>query len=556
MIVWVYTTLSFIYLLLPTNLTMKKIIFLITALASFTLQAQNDTRIIVKLNPGIKTDKAAFAQKHTGLPAIDAINSKYGYSAIKKLNSGKRSKSELFVATFPADVDKVGLFDELRKTGMVYFIENDAIGSAGGVKAVTSGPNDALYPRQWGLHNDGSFTMYPAVDGADIDMENAWAIEDGSSDIIVATMDSGLRLNHPEFEGRLWINTLEIADNGIDDDVNGYIDDINGWDFSLDDNDPTDDYGHGTNVTGIIAANGNNGEGYTGIDRHCKLMTLKGLNSTNQGFYTWWYDAITYAADNGANVINLSVGGNTYSSTLKEAIDYALDNGVVVVACMMNTNNNTSYYPAKFEGVIAVGATNPDDTRTSPFFWDPNSGSNYGSHISVVAPGNYIYGLSYLSDTDYESYWGGTSQATPAVAGIASLLLAQDPSRTPAQVKAILEATAEDQVGNPSEDTEGFDNYYGHGRVNAFAALQQALSLEEHTAAASLSVYPNPSEGTFTIDLKEYPAEVSVHNLLGQLILKKDIEAGENSISMKEKGMFIVSAKNSKGSTTCKIIIK
>lgn len=535
---------------------MKKLTFFIAVLASLSIQAQTNTRIIVKLMPGIKTEKLAFSEKHTGLPALDAINSKYGYTEIKKLNSGKRSENELLVITFPGGVDRINLFDEFRKTGIVNFIETDAIGSGGGVKGVTSGPDDTYYSRQWGLHNDGTFSLFSSLEGADIDMENAWAIQEGSSEIIVATMDSGLRLTHPEFEARLWVNTAEIADNGIDDDGNGYIDDINGWDFTVDDNDPTDDHGHGTNVTGIIGANGNNGNGYTGIDRHCKLMTLKGLDQNNLGLYSWWHDAIIYAADNGARVINLSVGGDTYSVTLKEAIDYAIENGVTVVACMMNTNTGIPYFPAQYEGVIAVGSTNPDDTRTEPFFWNTSSGSNYGSHISVVAPGNYIYGLSHTSDTNYESYWGGTSQAAPVVSGIAALLLAQDPLRTPAQIKSLIESTAEDQTGDPAEDTEGFDQYYGHGRVNAFNALQQMLSLEAHPEKTNLSIYPNPSEGTVIIGTQEYPASVTVQNLLGQVILKKDIETYENTITLKEKGIFLVSVNNSKGTATRKIIIK
>ena len=355
----------------------------------------------------------------------------------------------------------------------------------------------------------------------------------------------------------MWINTLEIPDNGIDDDDNGYIDDINGWDFANEDNDPTDDHGHGTNVTGIIAANGNNGIGYSGIDSNCRLMTLKGISATNSGYYTWWAEAIIYAADNGADVINLSVGGNSQSSLLADAIAYAIDNNVAVVACMMNTNNNVTYYPAGYPNVIAVGATNPDDTRTSPFFWDLNSGSNYGSHISVVAPGNFIYGLSYASDSDYETYWGGTSQATPAVTGIVSLMKAQNPSQTPAHIKNILEETAEDQVGNSIEDTAGFDIYYGHGRVNAYEALQLTVLGQEQKKKIALSIFPNPSsDGNINIILENYPAKVTVHNMLGQLILEKEIQQNEKTITVKEKGIFLVTVKGEKGTDSGKIIIR
>ncbi|PZR20842.1 MAG: hypothetical protein DI539_09605 [Flavobacterium psychrophilum] len=534
---------------------MKKIIYCIFAFASFSGFAQNNQRIIIKLKQGIAVSSNSLSHNTTGISTIDKISTDNHFTAIQKLRTGKRNPSGTFVITFPENTNAQSVIKSYQDTGLVEYAEKDAVGQAGGVKGVSTTVNDDFYYRQWGFHNDGSFNMYPATSGADMQMQEAWDITQGSSSVIVATMDSGLRLSHPEFEGRLWTNTLEIPDNGIDDDQNGYIDDINGWDYANNDNDPTDDHGHGTNVTGIIAANGNNGIGYSGVDLNCKLMTLKGINAANFGYYTWWAEAITYAADNGANVINLSVGGTSQSLVLAEAIAYALNNGVVVVACMMNNNNNVASYPAKYNGVIAVGATNPDDNRTSPFFWDLNSGSNYGSHISVVAPGNFIYGLSYSSDTDYESYWGGTSQATPAVAGIASLLLAQDPTRTPLEIKTILETTAEDQVGDPAEDTEGFDQYYGHGRVNAFNALQVALSVKEHKNNL-VAVYPNPSEGQVTIDLKEYPAQVTVYNMLGHRILQKDIDANENTIRINDKGMFIVSVKNSSGTSANKVVIK
>jgi subtilisin family serine protease len=170
---------------------------------------------------------------------------------------------------------------------------------------------------------------------------------------------------------------------------------------------------------------------------------------------------------------------------------------------MMNFNNDTPYYPAayslQFPNVIAVGATNPDDSRTAPFFWSATSGSNYGSHLDVVAPGNYIYGLDYLSDTSSSSYWGGTSQATPLVAGIASLILAHNPSLTPQQVRQILEDTAEDQVGNPLEDTPGYDIYMGYGRVNAFAALQSPLSVDENHYATGMTIANPVQNGNIRI---------------------------------------------------------
>ena len=126
-------------------------------------------------------------------------------------------------------------------------------------------------------------------------------------------MIPGIKFDHPELSGRIWYNYDEIPGNGIDDDNNTFIDDTKGWDFVNSDNDPTDDYGHGTNVTGIIGSNGNNSIGYAGVDWHCKLMIMKGINSSNWGYYSWWIGGINYIVGKGVNVINMSVGGTDVS---------------------------------------------------------------------------------------------------------------------------------------------------------------------------------------------------------------------------------------------------
>ena len=223
-------------------------------------------------------------------------------------------------------------------------------------------------------------------------------------------------------------------------------------------------------------------------------------------------------------MLSICLWGNSNSAILKDAINYAVDKGVVVVVCMMNTNSQNTFYPAAFPAVIAVGSTDPDDTRTAPFFWSASSGSNYGTHISVVAPGNFIFGLHYKSNTNYTSYWGGTSQATPLVAGIASLLLAQKPSRTPAEIKSIIQSTSEDQVGDPLEDIEGWDKYYGYGRVNAFKALSQILGLKDPLAKNEQAfVYPNPAKETFKVDFPSGAEHVQIINSLGTIILEKQL---------------------------------
>ena len=148
----------------------------------------------------------------------------------------------------------------------------------------------------------------------------------------------------------------------------------------------------------------------------------------------------------------MSLGGSSYSQAMEDAINFAVNNNVPVFVSMMNEDSDQVYYPAGYYNSFSVGSTDPDDSRTSPFFW--GGGSSYGSHIDVVAPGNYIYGLTFNSNSDYNYYWGGTSQASPLVAGIASLLLSQDSTRTPDQIYQIIRDSADDLVGDPAEDIQ------------------------------------------------------------------------------------------------------
>lgn len=529
---------------------MKKIFLFICILLHYvsfaqTIEKNNKNRLIVKFKSSIgveysipKSDKKFNHEK------LDHINKKNNVQSI--ILSGNKKKKDTYILNFDSNQDIDHLIKQYNNSNLFEYVEPDFIGVGGGKKsALQDTPNDTYFSRQFGLYNDGTFSQSPATNDADIDMELGWDIEQGDESIIVAILDSGIKLEHPEFNGRLWINSNETI-NGIDDDNNGYIDDINGWDFANNDNNPTDDHGHGTNVTGIIGANSNNNRGYSGVDHNCKLMIGKILDQNNSGYYSWWTDAIYYAVDNGAKIINMSVGGSGYSSSMKDAIDYAYNNGVTVVACMMNENNNTTFYPAGYQNTIAVGSTNPNDERSTPFFWSPTSGSNYGNHIDVVAPGNYIYGLDYQSNTNYNSYWGGTSQATPLVAGISSLLLAQDPNRTPDDIRSILRNTAEDQVGNASEDIVGYDNYYGYGRVNAYQALlQSSLSTDEFANTINLSIFPNPISNFVTISSKTAFKSILIRNILSTEIFRIENSYNLNSLKLDftnfETGVYIVS---------------
>lgn len=414
----------------------------------------------------------------TGIASVDRVNALAGIERIQRIapSTPKRPMKErpntegLVLLSFAGPIDPAFLEAALLATGVVDFAEPNYLAQGSAPMPLT--PSDQHhYNRQWSHYNDGTFDGN-SVAGADISMRDAWDITTGSSTIVAAILDSGFKLDHPDVAGRIWNNADEIPGNSIDDDGNGYIDDHRGWDFVNSDNDPTDDHGHGTNVGGILGATGNNGIGYAGVDWQCKLMIGKVLNSSNSATYANMIASFYYAVDNGADVVNMSIGGSGFSTAMQASVDYARANGVVVVACMMNFNNNVTQYPAAYTSVIAVGATDTNDERVAPFFWSASSGSNYGAHIDLVAPGNYMYGLSHTSNTNYNSYWGGTSQASPLVCGVAGLMKGLDPTLGLDSIRSILRATAEDEVGRPTEDIPGWDQYHGAGRLNAYAALE------------------------------------------------------------------------------------
>lgn len=455
-------------------------------------------KFFVKTNAELKISEATGKiSLNTGIASLDEKISKYKIESIKNLfrqNNGdpelfaKYGMARIYIFNFSDEVksgtDMEEAVNDFSKDINVEFSEPVYIGSSAGVNEYRLNnlfkqdlseniPNDEMFYKQWYLKNSGSVDPssgggYAKI-GADIKMIDGWNIETGSEDIIVAILDSGIKDDHPDLRGRIWNNKNEIPNNGIDDDENGYIDDVRGWDFAYDDKRPDDGFGHGTNIATVIAANINNSIGFAGIDGKCKVMNCKNLNNDNSGEYSWWSESIKYAADNGARIINMSEGGDDYSKVLKTAVEYANDKGVLITAAMMNKGDDRDYYPASYKGVFAVGATDTDDKRCRKFSW--GGGSCWGSHISVVAPGNKIYGLDYENDQNYEVYWSGTSQSTAVVSGIASLLLAQNSSRTNEDLKRIIKNTSKDLVGDPREDIPGWDKFYGYGRVDSYAAL-------------------------------------------------------------------------------------
>lgn len=293
-------------------------------------------------------------------------------------------------------------------------------------------PNDPGLSQQWGV----SKVQAPA----------GWDINRGSASVVIAVIDTGADPRHPDLTGKS----------------------VSGWNLcstctGYQTSNTADDNGHGTHVAGMAAASTNNGTGIASIGFNSSFMPIKALDSTGSGSYSDISKGITYAADHGALVENLSLGGSAYSQTLQDAVNYAYNKGLILIAAAGNTGNNTPSYPAACLNVLAIAATDSND--------QPATFSSYGSWVALAAPGVNIYSTfwSSASGSTYATL-SGTSMATPFVSGLAALLFAQNTTRTNADVTNLMERSAD----NPGPS--GWNQYTGYGRINVYRALAGALT--------------------------------------------------------------------------------
>jgi Ca2+-binding RTX toxin-like protein len=320
-------------------------------------------------------------------------------------------------------------------------------------------PNDPRYDELYGLNNTGQTGGTP---DADIDAPEAWDTQTGN-DVVIGVIDTGVDYNHPDLNDNMWTNPGETPNNGVDDDNNGFVDDYYGYDFVNEDGDPFDDYFHGTHVSGTIAAEGNNNTGVTGVNWDAQIMGLKFLDAGGSGSYFDAIQAIEYAAMMGVPVTSNSWRGYEFSQALYDAIAAAGEQGQLFVAAAGNESNdndnpNFQAYPASFDlnNIISVAATNNND-QIAGF-------SNFGANsVDLGAPGEDV--LSLLPGGDY-GFLSGTSMATPHVAGVASLILAENPELSAEEVKELILSTVDPLTALAGRTVSG-------GRLNAFNALSE-----------------------------------------------------------------------------------
>lgn len=426
-----------------------------------TVSAAEDSRvqpgkIVIKFKDG--RDFGPELSK-TGMTAFDAVLSQYGITRLEQvmkrqpdshlLRNSSVAVESIYYGYFSENQSPVALAREVSKNPEVEYAE------------------PLYYYRLFATPNDPSFNQQSYFDVAQ--MEQAWNIAKGEQgDVIIAIIDAGTDISHPDLEGNVWINSDETPGNGVDDDSNGFIDDVNGWDFVDGDNDvtPPGNLHHGTQTAGIAGAVTNNNAGVAGASWNARVMPVRVLDSDGTGLPQDAIEGIVYAAENGADVINLSLGrGGEPSNFEQDMINAAVDLGAAIVAAAGNENSRAPHYPSSYDNVLSVTASDNMDSRAGF--------SNYGTEIDVVAPGVNIF--TTLNNGQFGALpfgqSSGTSFSSPIAAGIVALVKTQHPEWSGIQAAEQVRATADDiDAVNP-----GFEGLLGNGRVNALRALTETV---------------------------------------------------------------------------------
>lgn len=444
----------------------------------------HSTRILAKFKEGVQPaltpDQARefgskIFRRYRTLPALVVLDEESrAFAAVAATHEAKRTRLHQRIAL-------------LERTGLFEYVEPDY------VQELLLAPTDAAFVdgRLWGLLNWG---QQGGVPGADISATNAWDITTGSTNVIVAVIDTGVRYTHQDLASQMWRNPGEIPDNGVDDDGNGYVDDVFGINAITGSGDPMDDDGHGTHVAGTIGAAANNGSPHVGVAWQVRIMACKFIGPRG-GYTSDAIECIDYSLSKGARISNNSWGGYFYSRALYDAIDRARQAGALFVAAAGNEENDNDVfpmYPASYplENVISVAAIDRRD-RLASF-------SNYGRNtVHLGAPGVEIFSSVNTSDAAYDWY-DGTSMATPHVTGVAALILARYPDADLEEVRARLFLGTVPTPALQGRTVTG-------GRLNAY----NSLSL---SGGPMLQVTIDPPSGSYLLAGSQQPIFVKVRD--------------------------------------------
>ena len=439
-------------------------LFLICACAQAAELAPPQKAIVVKLAAGLDAGAATrsfAAHGTTDIAGLDAILNGWAFKKVQPVfcRDGRTPRDPVLFNRLglnrylvlgwesgaaprtPEVLDQI--LGQLRQAPAI----EEAERNAGGKGDMT--PDDPDFPDQW--HHFA------------INSTSAWDYVTGAPDVLIAVIDSGISPDNDDFDYSL---------------IDHY------WDYVEGDADPQDECGHGTHVAGIIAAQANNANKIAGLAWNCRILNCRVLDEYNNGLYSDWAAAIEDAADAGADILNLSLGGSSSSSILSNACYYAYGLNCILAVAMGNDDSGVAQYPAAYACVFTVGATSEDDARVTGGSW----GSNYGPNIDVVAPGEDI--LSTYQDSTLVA--SGTSMATPMVSALAALLVQTWPGIPNEFVQLWIGATADDEVGDPAEDTPGYDVYMGNGLINYGQAVSLAYAASTCTLAFATAESPTP----------------------------------------------------------------
>ncbi len=429
---------------------MRQYLFIFIFLLSVSTWADREHYVKNQLIVRMKSEYAlnTFSNTFLGHP----IHSMKPLWSRKNISSSQRSyRPKPCVVTFTTDQNIPKLIEELRKNPEIESVE----------------PNYILYPSGKLIPNDPAISDQYHLNL--LNLPDTWELLQGSTTTNIAIIDTGIDLTHPDLVNKIWHNTKEVANNRIDDDHNGFIDDINGWNFGGENNNVSDTDGHGTHVSGIAAADTNNSIGVAGVGFKTHIMAIKASGFLNTFTNSALIDAIGYAVDNGAKIINMSLGGEGINTELENAVNDAYSQGITIVVAAGNESENidtTPVAPAYFKNVIAVSACTASGNFDSRY-------SNFGPNISLMAPGTSVLSTypTNFSPSPHLAYLTGTSMASPMVAGIAGLFLSQFPHLTNNQLYTLLTTHTTDISPSGRDDQTGF------GLVNPFLALQGLIPI-------------------------------------------------------------------------------